>query len=214
MLKKTPNRRVIGWFVAGSLTATGVAAGAATLAGVAGCDRMHTGTDSCCAAAPTATPAALAVAAAADKANPAQAQVDAVVKSYLAVQTLLAADKIDGVPAELKKLHDAAAALAGKAADEKVKTEATAVAKSAEAAPKDLKEARAAFKPISAAVTRLVELVPPSADAAPALYEATCPMAKAGWLQTSKEIFNPYMGKEMLDCGVVKRQIGGAPAPK
>lgn len=139
-------------------------------------------------------------------------QVDVTVKSYLAVQTLLAADTTDGVAAELKKLHDAAAGLAAQAADEKVKAEATAVAKASETAPKDLKEARAAFKPLSGAVIRLTQLVAPTADAASALYEATCPMAKAEWLQSSEEVVNPYMGKEMLDCGTLKRKVELAPA--
>ncbi len=29
-------------------------------------------------------------------------------------------------------------------------------------------------------------------------------MAKANWLQTGKDITNPYMGKAMLTCGVLK----------
>jgi hypothetical protein len=29
-------------------------------------------------------------------------------------------------------------------------------------------------------------------------------MVKASWLQTEKEIKNPYMGKSMLDCGEFK----------
>ena len=213
---KNPNRSVTHWLVAGSLLVVGVAASA----GAIGHRCAQAGMDSCCAAAPTAAPTPFEasvlspVAAIADKARPAQAQVDAVVKSYLAVETLLAADKIDGVQGELKTLHGAAAALVEKAADEKLKREATAVAKAAEAAPKDLKDARAAFKAISAAVIRLADLTPPSADAAPALYEATCPMAKAEWLQTSKQISNPYMGKAMPDCGTIKRQVSGAPVAK
>ena len=27
------------------------------------------------------------------------------------------------------------------------------------------------------------------------------------WVQTSKRISNPYMGKEMLDCGKVERKV-------
>jgi hypothetical protein len=29
-------------------------------------------------------------------------------------------------------------------------------------------------------------------------------MVKASWLQTEKNITNPYMGKEMLTCGELK----------
>jgi len=35
-------------------------------------------------------------------------------------------------------------------------------------------------------------------------HEAYCPMVKASWLQASKDINNPYMGKSMLTCGVLK----------
>jgi iron complex transport system permease protein len=35
-------------------------------------------------------------------------------------------------------------------------------------------------------------------------HEAYCPMVKASWLQTEKNITNPYMGKAMLTCGVLK----------
>lgn len=53
----------------------------------------------------------------------------------------------------------------------------------------------------------LVKIVPPTANATPSLFEASCPMAKANWVQSSKEVVNPYMGKEMLDCGKVEREI-------
>jgi hypothetical protein len=35
-------------------------------------------------------------------------------------------------------------------------------------------------------------------------HEAYCPMAKASWLQTEKDVKNPCMGKAMLDCGELK----------
>lgn len=45
------------------------------------------------------------------------------------------------------------------------------------------------------------------------LYEAFCPMAngdKGGfWLSGSKEIRNPYFGKEMLSCGIIEETIRG-----
>jgi hypothetical protein len=147
----------------------------------------------------------VSTASAADKAG--QAHVDAVVKSYLAVQKSLAGDKVDGVGAELAKIRDAAATLAKNSADAKVKEQGQAVAKAAEGEAKDLTKTREAFKGLSSAVIALVQTVPPSADASPALYEASCPMAKAHWLQPSKEIVNPYMGKEMLGCGEVEKKI-------
>lgn len=216
MYEKNSKRRFITWTAAGALSVVGLASvSAVAFTGAAsGC-----GSTADCGAPTAASPTAAAPAAADAKVPPAadaaaQSQVDAVAKSYLAVQTQLAADKADGVPAELKKLHDAAAALAEKAADDKVKAGATAVAKASEAPAKDLKQAREAFKPLSAAVIALVQLAPPTADASPALYQATCPMAKANWLQGTKEVVNPYMGAEMLACGEVQKKIEPAAAVK
>ncbi len=36
-------------------------------------------------------------------------------------------------------------------------------------------------------------------------YVANCPMVKKDWLQTSTKISNPYAGKSMLECGVIKK---------
>jgi len=41
-------------------------------------------------------------------------------------------------------------------------------------------------------------------------YLFTCPMVKAEWVQKTKEVQNPYMGKEMPGCGSLK---GGKPGP-
>lgn len=149
----------------------------------------------------------------ADHAPMAQQHVSDIVKPYLAAQKLLADDKLDGLAAELKKVKSAAAMLAEHAGG-KLKTQAAAVVKAAEAEPKDLKQAREAFKPLSTAVIALVQTVPPSADAAPTLYEASCAMAKANWLQGTKEIVNPYMGKEMLTCGEVVKKVEPSPGGK
>ena len=32
-------------------------------------------------------------------------------------------------------------------------------------------------------------------------------MAKADWLQKSKDTSNPYFGKEMSECGVMKKKF-------
>ncbi len=36
-------------------------------------------------------------------------------------------------------------------------------------------------------------------------YVANCPMLKKDWLQTSTKISNPYAGKSMPECGVIKK---------
>ncbi|MDQ6622402.1 MAG: hypothetical protein M3Y86_02805 [Verrucomicrobiota bacterium] len=35
-------------------------------------------------------------------------------------------------------------------------------------------------------------------------FHVYCPMAKKDWVQTSSKISNPYEGKEMVTCGVIK----------
>ncbi len=149
--------------------------------------------------------------AADDKEPAAQGQIDAIVKSYLVVQKSLAADKSEGVSDALAKIHTAATALS-ESSDGKLKDQAKSIAGHSDAKVKDLKSARAAFKPLSADVIALVQLMPQSAEIAPELYDVNCPMAKANWLQTPKDITNPYMGKEMLDCGSIEKKI--TPAEK
>lgn len=36
-------------------------------------------------------------------------------------------------------------------------------------------------------------------------YVVNCPMLKKDWLQNSTKISNPYAGKSMADCGVIKK---------
>ncbi len=146
---------------------------------------------------------------AADDRKPAQGQVDAIVKSYLVVQKALAADKTDGVSDELAKIHTNAATLA-ESSDGKLKEQAKALAGHSDVKVKDLKGTRASFKPLSNDVIALVQIMPQSASIAPELYDVNCPMVKANWLQPSKDVANPYMGSEMLDCGKVEKTIASA----
>jgi hypothetical protein len=39
------------------------------------------------------------------------------------------------------------------------------------------------------------------------VYQVYCPMKKANWLSSSKEIKNPYFGSAMLTCGKVVETI-------
>ena len=36
-------------------------------------------------------------------------------------------------------------------------------------------------------------------------YHVNCPMLKKDWVQTTDKISNPYAGKSMLTCGVIKK---------
>ena len=39
------------------------------------------------------------------------------------------------------------------------------------------------------------------------IYQAYCPMKKAYWLSSQKDIKNPYFGNAMLTCGEVTETI-------
>ncbi len=66
------------------------------------------------------------------------------------------------------------------------------------ATAKDLDAARSGFGTLS---ERAVTL----AEGQDGYHVAYCPMVKKSWVQTSTEIKNPYYGKEMLTCGVIKK---------
>lgn len=116
------------------------------------------------------------------------AHTKALLSSYEKVRMALVKDDLGAVKTAAKDL----AASASEAKQE-------VIAKSAQdlAASDSLDKARDHFKMISKAAIPLVEKKE-------GYYVLTCPMAKADWIQTSKDVENPYMGKEMLKCGSVK----------
>ena len=130
------------------------------------------------------------------KVNALMEPVKSVLDHYLAIQKELAKDSIKGV-------DEHANAIAKAVKGDEMKMLSPDVAKQADtlAAAKDIKAARAAFKPLSAS---LVKYVADNKAGKGTYHEAWCPMAKASWLQTEKEIRNPYYGKSMLTCGDLK----------
>ena len=62
---------------------------------------------------------------------------------------------------------------------------------------KDLKEARDAFGDLSITAEKL-------AGGQPGYHTFYCPMVKKDWVQQTTVVANPYMGKDMLTCGVEK----------
>jgi len=75
----------------------------------------------------------------------------------------------------------------------------------------DLAAARESFKTLS---DTLISLVKAGGLGHGKAYLAHCPMAfdheGAAWLQTGKEVMNPYFGKKMLHCGSVDKDFGKA----
>jgi hypothetical protein len=128
--------------------------------------------------------------------NPLMEPVKSVLDHYLVIQKELTKDSIKGVDQNASAIAKAVKGDDMKMLPADVATQAEALAKA-----KDLKAAREAFKPLSAS---LVKYLADNKAGKGTYHEAYCPMAKANWLQTEKEVRNPYYGKSMLDCGELK----------
>jgi Cu(I)/Ag(I) efflux system membrane fusion protein len=115
---------------------------------------------------------------------------------YLAIQKELTRDSLKGVDQH-------ASSMAKAVRGDEMRMLPPDVAKQADTLAKvtDLKAAREAFKPLSAS---LVKYLADNKAGKGIYHEAYCPMAKASWLQTEKQVRNPYYGKSMLDCGTLK----------
>jgi hypothetical protein len=109
------------------------------------------------------------------------------VDKYLPVSAALAAD-------DLNKAKAAAGDLAQQADSDGMAGIAEAAHTIADA--KDISAARAALKGLTTELE-------PMADGA-SYVVMTCPMAQADWIQTDKNVRNPYYGKSMLTCGAPK----------
>src|SRR6266496_1089950 len=122
--------------------------------------------------------------------------VKLVLDHYLMIQTDLAKDSVKGLDEHANAIAKAVKGDAMKMLSPDVAKQAEALAKA-----KDIKAAREAFKPLS---TSLIKYLADNKAGKGTYHEAYCPMVKASWLQTSKHITNPYMGKSMLTCGELK----------
>lgn len=122
--------------------------------------------------------------------------VKSVFDHYLKIQGELAKDSMKGV-------GEHASAIAKEVGGDDMKRLPPTVAKQAETLAKagDIAAARKAFKPLS---DLLIKYLADNNVPKGTYYEVYCPMASASWLQSSKDIKNPYMGKAMLTCGVIK----------
>ena len=122
------------------------------------------------------------------------APVKSVYDHYLKIQADLANDSLTGV-AENASAIAAAAQGDAKALPADVATQSEALAKA-----KDLRTARAAFKPLSDSLIKYLA----DNKAKGAYVQVYCPMARASWLQADKNVNNPYFGQAMSGCGEIK----------
>lgn len=142
------------------------------------------------------------------------ASVDEAVTAYLQVKNALTTDNGKEAAAAGKQLHEAMLKLdnASFAADQKkvyddvkddIKEHAEHIGSNAE----KIAHQREHFDMLSKDMIDLVKAVKPGQT----LYKDHCPMYNdnkgADWLSEVKEIKNPYLGKKMPGCGVVKEEI-------
>jgi multidrug efflux pump subunit AcrA (membrane-fusion protein) len=140
----------------------------------------------------------------------AQEALDRLVRDYLAIQEALTRDQVQGAAPRLGAIAEAAGSLSS-GTDEQVAGPAERIATAAAGPSDDLDTLRAAFEGVSNALIEVVRVSPASEAVAPALYEVYCPMVKKSWLQSSREVANPY-APYMLRCGTVKAQFKSHPA--
>ncbi|MBU6153727.1 MAG: DUF3347 domain-containing protein [Bdellovibrionales bacterium] len=116
----------------------------------------------------------------------------AFIAPYLEIQTILAKDSTDGLPAQIPTLVSALK----KAGQEKA-SKAAGLLEGA----KSIAEYRDRFQKVS-------EILLPwmKKHKMKGLILAYCPMKKAYWLQAKGDLRNPYYGAEMLECGVEEEQ--------
>ena len=133
-------------------------------------------------------------------AAPSAAALQSALDKYILIQTALARDSLKGVPEAAAEIATIAKASDG----------AVPVAAQAEALAKitDIKAAREAFKPLSAA---LIAALASQKSISGQYFEAFCPMANASWIQAGKKIANPYFGASMSGCGEIRKPLGGSP---
>lgn len=116
----------------------------------------------------------------------------AVLDPYLAIQTALADDRMDGVKANAGRIATAAAALGAPAT--KIGTTAVQLASAAE-----IEDARDKFGALSEAIDGYMTAL--HLTAPKGVKVAICPMVRKPWLQADAAINNPYYGKSMQTCG-------------
>lgn len=136
------------------------------------------------------------------------AQVDYLMEHYLALQKRFASDSTREVALHALGLVGAADEILRHADDPEARLppqffESVRALRAAalQTNGKDLAADRVTFVDLGAAMKRVIEHVRPSREKFSTLYLFHCPMTKGDWLQTSKEMANPFYGFAMLKCG-------------
>lgn len=118
-----------------------------------------------------------------------EAHAGHMLEAYIKISTALSKD-------DLAAAKKAAATIPEHDEDSSLAKSATALSKA-----KNIKAARKEFQTLSKNAIKISE-------GHKGFYVMHCSMVKGGagdWLQTSKEVANPYMGSAMLTCGGIKK---------
>lgn len=110
------------------------------------------------------------------------------ISEYVKIQNKLASDTLKDVPSLALKISEIEK-------NNKIRSLSKKLSLS-----KTLDEARAVFKELSESI-----IASSSKQDLGDLKVASCPMAKARWLQKGTTIQNPYYGKSMLECGEISQ---------
>lgn len=146
-----------------------------------------------------------------DKAH--YSQLSMVLKEYLKLQSALAEDSAEDAIESLQKLKAHTKHISAEGLQGEVKQEFEEclgeVREALVPEAKELGELRKLFATLSEAFVDFVEKF--GHKEPEALREVFCPMAlgekRAFWLQSGEKVKNPYFGKEMQECGEIKKVI-------
>ena len=141
----------------------------------------------------------------------AQVAIDALVLAYLTIQQKLTEDDLEGAGEPLDAMHGALDRL-GTPAPDSVARLAAQLHDVGRLDRTSLEAFRQGFRGLSDTMIEFVRAAPPSHNVAPAVYHVYCPMERAHWLQTGKEVANPYAPSIMLRCGSIKEAFGARAA--
>jgi hypothetical protein len=118
-------------------------------------------------------------------------------RQYYVIQKSLASDSLSGVSTSASQIADLSRKAAAKSPQ--LKTHLTALANAAaKLQSTDLKLARSGFGDLSDSLIAFLKSAPAKSTLP---YQFYCPMVKKNWLQSDKDIRNPYYGSSMLKCG-------------
>lgn len=129
--------------------------------------------------------------------GPIDRSIDMILQNYYEIQSALAQDTTSGIPAAAGSIDQTARSI--DSSDSELRGLVREIQTAAQKIQgQDLETARTTFFDLSRPLLVYLNKYHSDKQAAHRFY---CPMAKKGWIQSEKEIENPYYGNSMLTCG-------------